>query len=172
MDGAGRMAVWAVKLALAMTSSAGMTARMSSDPHDLDRFVDAQRGSYEQALAEIRRGAKRTHWMWFVFPQIAGLGSSAMARRFAIASLDEARAYLRHPLLGPRYEESVAALQDLHGTSAEQVFGSIDAIKLRSSLTLFSRAEDRPIFQAAIDRWFGSPDQRTLDILRQGSAPG
>ena len=145
---------------------------MSSDPHDLDRFVDAQRESYDQALAEIRRGAKRTHWMWFVFPQIAGLGNSVMARRFAIRSLAEARAYLQHPTLGPRYEDCVAALQDLHDTTAERVFGGIDAIKLRSSLTLFSRAGERPIFQAAIDRWFGSPDEHTLDLLRQDPASG
>ncbi len=145
---------------------------MSSDPHDLDRFVDAQRGSYEQALAEIRRGAKRTHWMWFVFPQIAGLGTSAMARRYAIGSLAEARAYLQHPVLGPRYAECVAALQGLHDTSAQQVFGGIDAVKLRSSLTLFSRAGDNPEIGAALERWFAGPDERTLDILARGSAPG
>lgn len=141
---------------------------MSSDPYDLSRFVDAQRESYEQALAEIRRGAKRTHWMWFVFPQIAGLGTSAMAQRFAIHSLAEAEAYLRHPTLGPRYEESVAALQNLQDTTAERVFGGIDAIKLRSSLTLFGSAGDRPIFRDAIRRWFGSPDERTLEILQHG----
>lgn len=140
---------------------------MSSDPYNLSRFEDAQRGTYERALAEIRRGAKRTHWMWFVFPQVAGLGTSAMTQRFAIHSLAEAKAYLRHPTLGPRYEESVAALQDLDDTTADGVFGSIDAIKLRSSLTLFSMAEDKPIIQAAILRWFGSPDEGTIEILRQ-----
>lgn len=138
---------------------------MSSDPFQLSRFVDAQQGVYEQALAEIRQGAKRTHWMWFIFPQIAGLGSSAMARRFAIGSLAEARAYLRHPVLGPRYRECVAALQEMGDASAEQVFGSIDAMKLRSSLTLFGRAEETPAFDAAIQRWFGSPDERTIEIL-------
>ncbi len=140
---------------------------MSSDPFDLRRFVSAQQGTYTQALEEIRRGTKRSHWMWFVFPQISGLGTSAVAQRFAIRSLAEAKAYLQHPLLGQRYEESVAALQDLKDTSADQVFGSIDAIKLRSSLTLFSGAEDRAIFQAAIRHWFGSPDGRTIEILRQ-----
>ena len=144
---------------------------MTSDPLHLTRFVDAQRGSYEQALAEIRSGVKRTHWMWFVFPQISGLGTSAMAQRFAIRSLAEAQAYLRHPTLGPRYEESVAALQDLHDTTADRVFGNIDAMKLRSSLTLFSSAEDKPIFRAAIHRWFGSPDERTIQILRQWLSP-
>lgn len=145
---------------------------MSDDPFDLSRFVDAQRGSYEQALAEIRRGAKSTHWMWFIFPQISGLGTSAMAQRFAIRSLAEAQAYLRHPTLGPRYEESIASLQDLDDTTADKVFGEIDAIKLRSSLTLFSSAEDKPIFRAAIRRWFGSPDERTVEILSETSSSG
>ena len=144
---------------------------MSSDPYDLSRFVDAQRGSYEQALAEIRRGAKRTHWMWFVFPQISGLGTSANAQRFAIHSLAEAEAYLRHGTLGPRYVECVAALQDLNHTTADRVFGSIDATKLRSSLTLFSSAEVKPIFRAAIQRWFGSPDERTIEILKPRTLP-
>ena len=145
---------------------------MSDDPFDLSRFVDAQRESYERALAEIQRGAKRTHWMWFVFPQISGLGTSAMAQRFAIHSLAEAEAYLQHPTLGPRYEESIAALQELGDTAAEKVFGNIDAIKLRSSLTLFNSVEDKPIFQAAIRRWFGSPDERTIEILRQRASSG
>lgn len=133
----------------------------------MSRFVEAQQGSYEQALAEIRRGAKRTHWMWFVFPQIAGLGTSAMAQHFAIHSLAEARAYLQHPILGTRYQECVGALQDLHRTTAQRVFGSVDAIKLRSSLTLFNSAEERPIFRAAIQRWFDGQDERTIEILKQ-----
>lgn len=140
---------------------------MTSDPFDLNRFVDAQQGRYAQALAEIRSGAKRTHWMWFIFPQIAGLGASPTARHFAIRSRAEAKAYLAHPVIGPRYEECTIALQELDGSSAEQVFGAIDAIKLRSSLTLFNSAEDRPIFRAAIERWFGSPDERTVEILGQ-----
>jgi uncharacterized protein (DUF1810 family) len=110
--------------------------------------------------------------MWFVFPQISGLGTSAMAQRFAISSLAEAEAYLQHPTLGPRYEESVAALQGLDNIPTDQVFGTTDAIKLRSSLTLFSSAEDRPIFRSAIHRWFGSPDQRTIEILRQRLSSG
>ena len=145
---------------------------MSDDPFDLSRFVDAQRGSYEQALAEIRRGAKRTHWMWFIFPQISGLGTSVMAQRFAIRSLAEAEAYLRHPTLGPRYEECVGALQDLDDTTADKVFGDVDAMKLRSSLTLFNSAEERPIFRAAIRRWFGSPDEGTIETLRQRPSSG
>jgi uncharacterized protein (DUF1810 family) len=135
------------------------------DPFSLSRFVEAQRGSYDQALAEIRRGAKRTHWMWYIFPQIAGLGTSPMAKRYAIRSIEEARAYLAHPLLGARYEECVAALQDLTDTTPERVFGGIDAIKLRSSLTLFSAASDAPLFKAALSRWFGSADAATLEIL-------
>ena len=144
---------------------------MSGDPFGLARFVVAQRASYAQALAEIRQGEKRTHWMWYVFPQIAGLGLSAMAQRYAIGSLDEAQAYLRHPVLGPRYEECVTALQQLDGMTAERVFGSIDAVKLRSSLTLFGVAEDNSLFRSAIDRWFGGPDERTLEILREKSPP-
>lgn len=142
----------------------------ASDSWDLERFVEAQEATYATALAEIRRGAKRSHWMWFIFPQLAGLGTSPTARRFAIASLEEARAYLEHPLLGARYVECVSALQDLDRTTAERVFGATDAMKLRSSLTLFSRAGDRPLFQAALARWFGSADRRTLDLLRAGGA--
>ena len=144
---------------------------MTNDPYELNRFVDAQRGVYEQALAEIRHGAKRSHWMWFIFPQIAGLGQSNMARRFAIGSLVEAQAYLGHPLLGPRYEECVAALQALNDTTAERVFGSVDAMKLRSSLTLFARAGDNALFREAIERWFSAPDERTIEILAQQSSP-
>jgi uncharacterized protein (DUF1810 family) len=135
------------------------------DPYNLFRFVAAQEETYEAALGEIRRGAKRTHWMWFVFPQLLGLGSSGMAQHYAIGSLDEARAYLAHPLLGPRYRESVGALQDLTGRSAEQVFGATDAMKLRSSLTLFSRTGDERLIAAALERWFGEADQATLRLL-------
>jgi uncharacterized protein (DUF1810 family) len=134
---------------------------------DLERFVDAQEHSYGAALAEIACGAKRSHWMWFVFPQIAGLGQSPMARCYAIAGLDEARACLAHPLLGRRYRACVAALQALPaGPTAEAVFGEIDAIKLRSSLTLFEAASDDPTFGAALDRWFGGArDPATLSRL-------
>lgn len=130
---------------------------------DLDRFVEAQEGSYDAALAEIRAGNKRSHWMWYVFPQIAGLGHSAMARRYAIGSLAEAKAYLAHPLLGPRLRECVAALDQLAGTSAERLFGGIDAVKLRSSLTLLEAA-GAP-FGPTIERWFGERDARTLKLL-------
>lgn len=122
---------------------------------DLDRYVAAQEPVYACALAEIRRGAKRTHWMWFIFPQLAGLGRSAMAQRYAIADLDEARAYLAHPLLGPRYIECVSALQDLARGDPVAVFGEVDAAKLRSSLTLFEAAGAGPLVAAALERWFG-----------------
>ena len=116
---------------------------MSSDPYNLRRFVDAQDagGTFERAVDELRRGRKTSHWMWFVFPQIAGLGHSAMSRTYAIASLDEARAYLAHPVLGPRLVTCAATVADTRGTTAEAIFGGIDAIKLRSSMTLFLRAE-------------------------------
>jgi uncharacterized protein (DUF1810 family) len=137
-----------------------------ADPGDLGRFVAAQENVYESALAEIRRGAKRSHWMWFIFPQIAGLGHSAMAQRYAIGSLDEAEAYLDHPLLGNRLRTCVSALQDLTGMTAEAVFGGVDAVKLRSSLTLFDTAGGGPLFTAALDRWFGGEkDEATLRLL-------
>ena len=141
------------------------------DPFDLNRFVTAQADSYESALAEIRRGQKRSHWMWYVFPQIAGLGRSATAQHYAIASLAEARAYLAHPLLGARLRACVGALQDLVGTSAEAVFGPVDAVKLRSSLTLFAEASGERLFAAALERWFdGRADPATLALLDDDAA--
>jgi uncharacterized protein (DUF1810 family) len=136
-----------------------------TDPFDLDRFVEAQAGSYEVALAEIRDGAKRSHWMWYIFPQLAGLGHSAMAKRYAIDSLEQARAYLAHPLLGTRLRRCVAAFQHLSNTTADRVFGSVDAMKLRSSLTLFGEAGGGLLFEAALDRWFGGKDPQTLALL-------
>ena len=133
---------------------------------DLARFVSAQAETYPLALGEIRRGAKTSHWMWFIFPQLAGLGHSAMAQHYGIGSLEEARAYLAHPLLGARYRECVESLQDLPPTTAEIVFGGIDAIKLRSSLTLFAEASGEPLFDAALERWFdGDRDPRTMAML-------
>jgi uncharacterized protein (DUF1810 family) len=137
------------------------------DTFHLDRFVAAQTESYERALAEVRRGKKRAHWMWYIFPQIAGLGHSAMAKRYAIGSLEEAKAYLDHPLLGTRYRACVSALQDLTDTAAEEVFGTVDAMKLQSSLTLFCEASGDRLYEAALDRWFdGQKDLATLDLLR------
>ncbi|WP_257546956.1 DUF1810 domain-containing protein [Sphingopyxis sp. DBS4] len=132
----------------------------------LERFVAAQDQVYPRAIGEIRRGAKRSHWMWYIFPQLAGLGRSAMAQRFAIAGLAEAEAYLAHPLLGPRYAECVSALQDLPSSDPVAVFGNVDALKLCSSLTLFESASGNALFGAALDRWFGGQrDSRTLDRL-------
>ncbi len=139
---------------------------MSDDPFDLARFVAAQDGVYPAALAELRAGAKTSHWMWFVFPQLAGLGYSAMARRYAIASLVEARAYLAHPLLGSRLRECVAALAPV-SAPAERVFGGIDAVKLRSSLTLFVAAGAGEAFAALLARWFDGADPATTALLAQ-----
>ena len=138
-----------------------------SDPFDLQRFVDAQRSTYDQALAELRAGQKRTHWMWFVFPQIAGLGRSGMAQRFALADLGEARAYVAHPVLGPRLVECARALTDLDVDDPVQVMGSIDAQKLRSSMTLFVHAApDQPVFRQVLDHYFaGTEDDATTSRL-------
>lgn len=141
--------------------------------HDLDRFVTAQEQTYVQALDEVRAGAKRSHWMWYIFPQIAGLGHSPMAQRYAIADLAEAEAYLAHPMLGGRLREITRSLADLPTPDAVAVFGGIDAMKLRSSLTLFARADREAdgLFRKALDRWFdGAEDFATVDRLR-GSPP-
>jgi uncharacterized protein (DUF1810 family) len=151
-----------------------------ADRHHLERFVTAQNdgGTYGRAVAELRAGAKRSHWMWFIFPQIEGLGRSAVARTYAIASLPEAIAYVAHPVLGPRLLESTAILLGPGGRSAEEIFGGIDSLKLRSSMTLFARAApDRAVFQQVIDRYFdGEPDAATDRILasrgRSGAVPG
>ena len=136
-------------------------------PMDLQRFVEAQDGgTYAQALAELRAGAKRSHWMWFVFPQITGLGRSETARFYAIRSLDEARAYVAHPVLGPRLTESAQALLDIQSDDAEAVLGPIDAQKLRSSMTLFVRAApDEPVFARVLDRYFGGRADSATDRL-------
>jgi uncharacterized protein (DUF1810 family) len=138
------------------------------DPHDLERFVAAQAGTYAQALAEVTHGRKVSHWMWFVFPQIAGLGYSAMARAYAIADADEARAYLAHPLLGRRLVEATNAVTaTAPGDSAGAIMGGIDAVKLRSSLTLFAAVADDPApFEAALARFFaGERDPETMRRL-------
>jgi uncharacterized protein (DUF1810 family) len=126
--------------------------------YDLERFVEAQNANctYDRAVDELRRGRKTSHWMWFVFPQIAGLGRSDMSRRFAISSLDEAAAYLEHPVLGPRLKECADLVARAQGRSAEQIFGGIDAQKLQSSMTLFLRAApDEPLFKQVLDQYFG-----------------
>lgn len=139
----------------------------SADPYDLQRFLDAQQGTYVTALSELRRGRKSSHCMWFVFPQVRGLGHSPLAQHYAIGSLDEARAYLAHATLGQRLRGSVGAMQDLpQGNSATAVLGEVDAVKFRSSLTLFEAAGGGALFGAALDRWFdGVRDETTLAIL-------
>jgi uncharacterized protein (DUF1810 family) len=135
------------------------------DPYNLKRFVAAQDagGTYQQAVAELRRGRKTGHWMWFVFPQIAGLGYSATSRMFAISSLEEARAYLAHPVLGPRLAECATIVAQAQGRTAEQIFGGIDAQKLRSCVTLFLRADPgQPVFGQVLAQYFdGRPDPAT-----------
>ena len=137
----------------------------TEDPYHLQRFVAAQDagGTYDHAAAELRAGRKTSHWMWFIFPQIAGLGYSPASRTYAITSLDEARAYLAHPVLGARLIDCAAILTGLAGRTAEQIFGEVDAMKLRSSITLFMHAARRePVFRQVLDQYFGGePDSAT-----------
>ncbi|OBH48166.1 DUF1810 domain-containing protein [Mycobacterium mantenii] len=138
-----------------------------SDPFDLERFVDAQASVYGDVVDELRSGRKRTHWMWFVFPQLRGLGGSPTAVHYGISSLDEARAYLRHELLGPRLRECARLVSAVQGRSVGQIFGSPDDLKLRSSMTLFARAtDDNEDFIAVLDKYYdGRHDPRTLERL-------
>ena len=149
-----------------------MALRSSGRHHDgmtfdLERFVEAQRRHYDGALAELRAGRKTSHWMWFVFPQIKGLGRSEMAQHYAISSPAEAEAYLAHPVLGARLREAASALLEVQGRTAEQILGSTDATKLRSSMTLFRRADPgEPVFAAVLERYFdGREDEATLERL-------
>ena len=145
------------------------------DPYDLGRFVAAQdaAGTYAAATAELRGGRKTSHWMWFVFPQVAGLGQSQMARWFAISTLAEATAYLRHPVLGTRLAECAGVLAEVRGRTAEQIFGGLDAQKLRSSMTLFLRvAPDEPLFGQVLSQYFdGQPDAATDQLLQAQGRP-
>ncbi|MBB3603996.1 uncharacterized protein (DUF1810 family) [Mycolicibacterium sp. BK556] len=137
------------------------------DPFDLQRFVDAQDRVYEQVLAELRAGAKRSHWIWFIFPQLTGLGNSSTARRFGIGSLAEARAYLAHPVLGPRLHECTRLVTAIENASVDAIFGWPDNLKVRSSMTLFARAtDDNADFLTVLDTFYGGEeDPRTLDLL-------
>ena len=136
--------------------------------YDLSRFLEAQKNSYDTALREIRAGRKRSHWMWYIFPQIRGLGYSAMAQHYAIRDLGEAREYLQHPLLGPRLIEISEALLALEESDPRRVMGSPDDLKLRSCMTLFQcAAPDQPVFGKVLDKFYGGrPDGRTLEIVR------
>lgn len=141
------------------------------DPFDLDRFADAQAGVFDAALAELQAGRKRGHWMWFVFPQMRGLGHSPTAQFFAIASREEARAYLAHPLLGPRLAEATRAVLRHRGRSAYEIFGSPDELKFRSSMTLFAQVDPDGPFREAIDAFFaGRGDEATLRLLSEAPA--
>jgi uncharacterized protein (DUF1810 family) len=139
----------------------------ADDEHDLNRFVEAQRSTYESALAELRGGRKRSHWMWYVFPQLAGLGRSATARRYAIRNADEAKAYLAHPLLGPRLVECATAVLETDERSAYEIFGSPDDVKLRSCATLFARASPPgSVFAALLEKYFDArEDEETVRLL-------
>jgi uncharacterized protein (DUF1810 family) len=143
----------------------------ADDPHDLGRFVSAQADDYAQALAEIRAGRKRSHWMWYIFPQVEGLGFSSMSRRYAIKSLDEARAYLDHPLLGPRLVECAEAAMGVEGRSAYEIFGSPDDMKLQSCATLFASVTPAAsVFARLLEKFYaGQRDSKTLQRL--GVAP-
>jgi len=149
----------------------------AADPFDLARFLAAQERDYGIALAELRAGDKRSHWMWYVFPQLRGLGHSSTAVKFGISGIEEARAYLAHPLLGERLRECVRTLLALRTTHAEEVLGHVDAMKLRSCLTLFdAAARGEPLFSRALAQYFhAEPDARTVELLRSPArtpAPG
>ena len=136
------------------------------DPFQLQRFVDAQKGTFDVALAELQTGKKQSHWIWFIFPQLAGLGRSPTAQFYGIRSLHEARAYLAHPRLGDRYHEAVDAMLAWAGRkSASEILGNIDAMKLRSSLTLFENASGDPLFTRALELFFDGPDEATRRLL-------
>ena len=141
-------------------------------PHDLERFVLAQQHVYEDVLAELRGGRKSGHWIWFIFPQITGLGRSGMSQQYAIGSLDEARAYLAHPVLGARLRECAGIVLATEDLTALEIFGEIDAVKLRSSMTLFQRAApEEPVFARVLDRFYGGVADATTDaLLRSDSA--
>ncbi len=139
---------------------------MTDDPYDLERFVAAQAGVFEAALEEIRAGRKRSHWMWFIFPQLRGLGASSTAAHYGLGSLDEARAYLAHPVLGPRLEAAVGAVQACGAPSLHALFGAPDDLKFCSSMTLFASAAPSGPYRAALARWCGRrPDAKTLHLL-------
>jgi uncharacterized protein (DUF1810 family) len=138
-----------------------------ADPSDLERFVGAQAQVYDQVRRELKAGRKETHWMWFIFPQVAGLGQSAISIRFAIGSMDEAKVYLAHAVLGPRLRECAKLALDVEGRTARDIFGPIDEMKFRSSMTLFARAAPKEdVFQRCLDKYFaGGPDPATLARL-------
>jgi len=140
------------------------------DPHDLQRFVDAQQPVYAQVIEELRRGTKTGHWMWFIFPQVRGLGHSSLSERFGISSLEEAAAYLRHPILGPRLRECTSLVMGIERRSSQRIFGCTDNLKFRSSMTLFAQTTgDDELFEQALRKFYsGKHDDRTIEILGLG----
>ncbi|MDH5739783.1 MAG: DUF1810 domain-containing protein [Nitrospira sp.] len=144
-----------------------------TDAYNLQRFLHAQEPVYDTVLAELRSGRKSSHWIWFIFPQIAGLGHSSMAKKFSITSLDEAKTYLQHPVLGPRLRECTQLVLEVNGRSAEEIFGYPDYLKFWSCMTLFlTAAIDNSLFKSALLTYFdGQPDQMTLDILARCNMP-
>jgi len=143
-----------------------------TDPFDLQRFLDAQAPVYPRVIAELRQGRKQSHWMWFIFPQLSGLGHSAMAQRFAVASAEEAKAYLAHPTLGPRLRQCTALVNAIEGRTIGEILGSPDDLKFCSSMTLFGAVSRDPDFLQAIAKYYdGLQDQRTLDLLTSSRRP-
>ncbi len=142
-----------------------------TDDYNLQRFITGQEPIYHTVLAELRAGRKSSHWIWFIFPQIAGLGHSAMAQQFAITSINEAKAYLQHAILGPRLRECTQLVLNVEGRSTEEIFGYLDHLKFRSCMTLFlTAATDNTLFTSVLLKYFdGQPDQKTLDLLTQQS---
>jgi len=140
---------------------------MEEDPFNLQRFVHAQVSTYATALSELRAGGKRSHWIWYIFPQVEGLGFSAMSKRYAIVDVDEAKAYLAHPVLGPRLSECADAVLSVQGRSARQIMGSPDDMKLHSSMTLFAHVSDEGrVFHQVLDKYFdGAEDEATLRLI-------
>ncbi|MFY9642839.1 MAG: DUF1810 domain-containing protein [Rhodomicrobium sp.] len=154
-----------------MSNDPNSGGKKGADPFDLQRFVEPQRSAYPQAVAELRQGAKRSHWMWYIFPQLRGLGYSATAQKYAISSKDEASAYLAHPVLGPRLTECTQLVLNAHKVSAREIFPYPDDLKFRSSMTLFAQLTDAPhVFSAALQKYYGGePDRETLRLLERGS---
>jgi uncharacterized protein (DUF1810 family) len=174
LDSAGRVNRGAGKVAGSSASGHEGLGSGGPDAYDLARFVHAQENVYERALEELRAGRKRSHWIWFIFPQLAGLGSSAMSRRYAIRNIEEAGEYLRHPVLGPRLVECTEAVSALDGRSARQIFGTPDDKKLCSSMTLFELVSaPGSVFAAVLEKYFsGERDARTIDMVRPTSEGG
>lgn len=164
LAGVHRRVIFLAKIILSETTQ----ITHSDDPHNLDRFVRAQEDDYEQALAEIKSGRKKSHWMWYIFPQLDGLAFSSTSRLYSIKNLEEAQAYVAHPILGPRLAACTQAVLEIEGRSAQEIFGFTDALKLRSCATLFAQVTARDsVFQQLLDKYFdGLADTKTIELLK------